>query len=272
MKGLRIFLKTILILCILSITTIVESQIIILKEQLNSNILGNAPRTNIQLISERPEDFQGTISGFKIKGLFHGNPGAIQAFFAAFDCPSDTGTIGGGQILGNNAIGGSLTQVQEYIVMFDSPVQTIAGKCHGIILNGIGSTNFRVSGSDFDSYLFGKNYVCDSNNCQGFIEANKFSTLEPIDIFFQVFGPIPPEINVNLSWTKNNDPDFESYRIYRDSNSNIDLNDTLVTIIKDANKNTFLDKDLVNNKTYFYKIFIFDHAGLSNTSNEVNTK
>lgn len=82
--------------------------------------------------------------------------------------------------------------------------------------------------------------------------------------------------SIELTWTKPDDfafttPDFVSYKIFRDINSNVDTNDTLVKTETDLNQLSFTDAGLTPGTQHFYKVFVFDGAGLSSGSNEVST-
>src|SRR3989344_446907 len=76
---------------------------------------------------------------------------------------------------------------------------------------------------------------------------------------------------VNLSWSQNSDRDFESYRIYRLTTPGVSTNSLQVATSTDKLITTFTDYTIAPNTTYFYKVFVFDKAGLSRGSNEVST-
>jgi len=80
----------------------------------------------------------------------------------------------------------------------------------------------------------------------------------------------PKDININLSWSKNQDPDFKSYKIFRETSTGVGLNSTLATTITDQSQTSFNDQNLDAGVIYFYKIFVFDRVGLSSGSNEVS--
>lgn len=80
------------------------------------------------------------------------------------------------------------------------------------------------------------------------------------------------ESSMILSWSENEDPDFQSYCLYRDTNPDVGLDDTLVTTITDRDTLSFEDTNLSSNTTYYYKVFVFDAADLSSASNEVSAK
>jgi hypothetical protein len=83
--------------------------------------------------------------------------------------------------------------------------------------------------------------------------------------------------SIALDWAKPSDfdlhnPDFDSYRIYRDISPGVDTGDTLVATIPAASTLSFTDANLSPSTTYFYKVFVFDRAGLSSPSNEVSAR
>ena len=123
--------------------------------------------------------------------------------------------------------------------------------------------------SDFDTPAEG----CSDSNSDKFCDASRvISTTPDIKDNFpwtvQDGWKGPVEVDINLSWSENKDPDFESYRIFRDTNAGVDLNDTLIATITDRGQTSFVDRGLDAGITYFYKIFVFDKIGLSSGSNE----
>ena len=76
---------------------------------------------------------------------------------------------------------------------------------------------------------------------------------------------------VSLSWSQNTDPDFASYKLLRSTSPNVTTNNTLIATITNQNQTSFTDANLTPNTTFFYKLFVFDKAGLSTGSNEVSS-
>ncbi|MBI4286475.1 MAG: immune inhibitor A [Chloroflexi bacterium] len=77
-----------------------------------------------------------------------------------------------------------------------------------------------------------------------------------------------PPTSVALSWTKNTDAFFKSYRIYRGTAAGVTLASTLVTTITDQNTTTFTDTNLNTGVTYFYRVFVFSAFDAHKGSNE----
>ncbi len=82
--------------------------------------------------------------------------------------------------------------------------------------------------------------------------------------------------SIALEWSLPSDfdsqsPDFDSYQIFRSTSSPV-LTSTaaLVAKITSTSTLTFTDTNLPSSQTFFYKVFVFDKAGLSTGSNEVS--
>lgn len=75
----------------------------------------------------------------------------------------------------------------------------------------------------------------------------------------------------HLSWTRNEDSDFGSYRIYRSVSPGIGApEDFLAIAIISSQGSTSYDDYLTSAGTYYYRVFVFDAGGLHDTgSNEV---
>ncbi|MDZ4723998.1 MAG: fibronectin type III domain-containing protein [candidate division Zixibacteria bacterium] len=73
--------------------------------------------------------------------------------------------------------------------------------------------------------------------------------------------------NIKLAWTRNEDADFASYRIYRAPSGTVDTLDQLVSIIN--NKSTDTYTDYVTATTMRYRIYVYDRHGLATGSNEI---
>lgn len=82
--------------------------------------------------------------------------------------------------------------------------------------------------------------------------------------------------SIFLAWTLPPDfaeesPDFDSYRIYRATSPNVSIGiANLIATIAATSTLSLTDTNLSPNTTYYYKLFVFDKAGLSSASNEVS--
>lgn len=81
--------------------------------------------------------------------------------------------------------------------------------------------------------------------------------------------------SITLNWTKTSDfdfqnPDFDSYHIFRSTSPNVTTNNILVSTITNSNQVSFTDTNLTPNTAFFYKVFVFDKANLSTPGNEIS--
>lgn len=117
----------------------------------------------------------------------------------------------------------------------------------------------------YDSY----GLVTGSNEVTGKLEQNDPPT--PVTLY----TPVPianSSTDLSLSWSRNDNNDFGSYRIYRSKSPGVDSNSNLVTTIADQNTIQYTDENLNINTSYYYKIYVYDVHGLSSGSNEVMGK
>ena len=75
---------------------------------------------------------------------------------------------------------------------------------------------------------------------------------------------------LQLSWSQNDDLDFDYYTIYRSESSPVDTLSTPIAIINDRNTIQYYDANLVTSTTYYYRILVTDTGGLSSGSNEAS--
>ncbi len=92
---------------------------------------------------------------------------------------------------------------------------------------------------------------------------------EPVELFSPSH---PTESSLTLSWTSSQEQDFSAYRIYRSSSPGVDSLSLLDTTITNREVTSWVDHNLEENSTYYYRIFVWDRDGLSSGSNEVSGK
>jgi fibronectin type 3 domain-containing protein len=95
------------------------------------------------------------------------------------------------------------------------------------------------------------------------------------------FPPVPVDLDepsavgadrLTLTWSMNNNTDFQEYKIYRAEAPGVTLSSTLVATIDDQFQTFFDDSGLdTTTKTYYYRVWVFDKGGNSARSNEVST-
>lgn len=75
-----------------------------------------------------------------------------------------------------------------------------------------------------------------------------------------------------LTWSQNQDTDFREYRLYRALAPGVTTASTLVATIADREITFYDDTGLdTSANTYYYRLYVFDAAGKSSRSNEVDT-
>ena len=70
-----------------------------------------------------------------------------------------------------------------------------------------------------------------------------------------------------LTWTQNDEDDFDSYRVYRASSSSVDNNDVLVDIISSRTQTT--TADFSTSAARWYRVYVYDRQGKATGSNAV---
>ncbi len=78
--------------------------------------------------------------------------------------------------------------------------------------------------------------------------------------------------SLRLTWSQNSDVDFDYYAIYRSESSPVDTTGPPIVVISRRNTTEYIDVALTPRKTYYYRIFVVDTAGLRSGSNEVMGK
>lgn len=70
-----------------------------------------------------------------------------------------------------------------------------------------------------------------------------------------------------LTWSQAVSSDFASYRIHRDITSSVTEDDELVETITSRSTITYVDNDLDESETYYYRVYVYNSFGLSAGSN-----
>ncbi len=141
-------------------------------------------------------------------------------------------------------------------------------------IDDVNQTTFTDTNLQSDTGFFYKVFVFDKTGLSTGSNKVSATTLPagppptPVNLF-QLFPRFTAGNYIGLFWRKNADPNFASYKIFRDTTPNVDTNDTLVVTLTNQNQIYFKDDGLAPN-TYFYKVFTFSQAGLSSASNELS--
>ena len=76
--------------------------------------------------------------------------------------------------------------------------------------------------------------------------------------------------SVSLTWTKNGDADFASYKVYRAASAGVSASSNLLATITAQSDTAFADTALSPNHTYYYAVYAVDGANQSTKSNEAS--
>jgi fibronectin type 3 domain-containing protein len=113
---------------------------------------------------------------------------------------------------------------------------------------------------------------------------DEFGKSTPSNVVSYKTAPDTPPVKVTLSvptlvdirqfqltWSKNIEADFASYRLYRSTTPGVTENQTLIAIFNDPDETGYEDSGVADRTTYYYRIFVYDLAGqVSLPSNEVS--
>lgn len=75
---------------------------------------------------------------------------------------------------------------------------------------------------------------------------------------------------IALKWTTNHDTDFSSYVLFSNTTGAVSDTDAALTATSDHDETFYDHANLVENTTYFYRVYAFDAGGLKARSNEVS--
>lgn len=74
---------------------------------------------------------------------------------------------------------------------------------------------------------------------------------------------------VRLQWQQNQEPDFKEYHLIRSETPNVDLSQPAVAKIAFPQTVEYVDNNLKEGKTYYYRLYTFDKGGQTTASREV---
>lgn len=74
--------------------------------------------------------------------------------------------------------------------------------------------------------------------------------------------------SISLLWDTYDGDHFQSYKLYRDTMSGVDSTKRLVTTMYSVNQSTYTDNGLIENETYYYRIYVVNDLDEMKGSNE----
>jgi hypothetical protein len=93
---------------------------------------------------------------------------------------------------------------------------------------------------------------------------------DPVDLLDVQITEPPDAPQVTIRWSLSQEENFAAYRIFRSELPTVDLTDRLIGTV--TNKNTIeqQDSDIVEGKSYYYRVYLQDTFGLEAGSNTVS--
>lgn len=109
------------------------------------------------------------------------------------------------------------------------------------------------------------------NDAESEIAAGTITIHEPPTAVTMTAPTALSERRIALSWSRNTDSDFGSYRVYRSYVPGVDASTEREQIaqLTSQSQTTFNDSDLDPATTYYYAVYVVDDIGLTALSNEV---
>jgi len=77
---------------------------------------------------------------------------------------------------------------------------------------------------------------------------------------------------VEISWQQNKESDFSHYKLVRSESPRVDQSGVTIAEINSRDQAAFLDENLKQGNTYYYRLYTFDRGGLNAASKEVAVK
>ncbi len=74
---------------------------------------------------------------------------------------------------------------------------------------------------------------------------------------------------VRITWSASGDDDFAAYRLFRDTVWSVSHTSYQAAYIESRNTTTYTDNNLDDDRTYYYRIYVYDDNGLSTASDVV---
>lgn len=83
-------------------------------------------------------------------------------------------------------------------------------------------------------------------------------------------APLDSAAGLRLTWSRYNEDNFASYRIFRSTSSPVNVEVLPQIIINEAATTRYDDGGLTRGATYYYRVAVYNRTGLSTASNEVS--
>ena len=101
------------------------------------------------------------------------------------------------------------------------------------------------------------------------VSTTTFTNTQPTPVILAEPSANAPN-SLRLTWSRNKDSDFDSYRIYRSKTENVDPTFAPIEVISNQAITSYNDLGLESGTLYYYRIYVFDNEDLFSGSNTVN--
>lgn len=78
--------------------------------------------------------------------------------------------------------------------------------------------------------------------------------------------------SVEITWQPNNENDFSNYRLVRSASAGGEQSGAVIAEITSRERVTYLDENLKEGNTYYYRLYIYDKGGLKSAGKEISVK
>ena len=93
---------------------------------------------------------------------------------------------------------------------------------------------------------------------------------DPVTLLDLVLAELPDPASVTLRWTQSLEGTFSNYQIFRTETAPVDSSDRLVGTVSAQALLSFKDSTVVEDKTYFYRVYVSTSLGLQSGSNTIS--
>ena len=132
---------------------------------------------------------------------------------------------------------------REYIIPIDMEIE-----------NGVVSGSFKdAAGNIADSYL-----------------STSLLTIENPPLPVSLYAVAENSATIKVSWSESGDDDFAAYRLFRDTVWNVSSSSTQIAYIESRGTTSHTDDNLDADRTYHYRIYVYDDNGLLSPSEIVD--
>ncbi len=135
------------------------------------------------------------------------------------------------------------------------------------------TTTYRDTGRDPETDYYYAVFTADEaglSSKSNVVKATTFANEPPAPVI--LFISSQDSTSVTLGWTRNDDPDFGSYRIYRSTSASISIvNANLTGAVATQSTTTYTDNNIESGQKFYFVVVVYDKYGAASVaSNEVH--